>query len=160
MVSQDRWSFMTGRKKHDFVKTCQANNEIYVFLVKLAQSHYTGSTVVNSLWHSDTIWQHGSESTLVQVVTCLMAPSHYLNQCWLIIQGVLWHSLESYLTSSAMNLIRNMCAEITFLKLLPHLVGVNELTAVEAWTNIVSICRWHFQIKSMYLRRKNPKQLS
>ena len=23
---------------------------------------------------------------------CLMAPSHYMNQCWLIIKGVLWHS--------------------------------------------------------------------
>ena len=26
---------------------------------------------------------------------CLMAPSHYLNQCWLIINKVLWHYSES-----------------------------------------------------------------
>ena len=40
---------------------------------------------VNSLWHSDAIWQLRSGSTLVQLmVCCLMAPSHYLNQCWLI----------------------------------------------------------------------------
>ena len=26
---------------------------------------------------------------------CLTAPSHYLNQCWLIIRGVLWHTSES-----------------------------------------------------------------
>ena len=39
-----------------------------------------------SLWPSDAIWRHGSWSTLVQVmVCCLTAPSHYLNQCWLII---------------------------------------------------------------------------
>ena len=37
---------------------------------------------VNSLWPSDTIWHHGTWSTLVQVMACcLMAPSHYLNQC-------------------------------------------------------------------------------
>ena len=36
----------------------------------------------NSLWPSDDIWQQGSRSTLVQAMACcLMAPSHYLNQC-------------------------------------------------------------------------------
>ena len=40
---------------------------------------------VNSLWPSDTIWRQRSGSTLAQVMACcLMAPSHYLNQCWLI----------------------------------------------------------------------------
>ena len=46
-----------------------------------------------SLWASDTILRHGSGSTLAQVMACwLTAPSHYLNQCWLIINGVLWYS--------------------------------------------------------------------
>ena len=40
--------------------------------------------VFNSLWPSETIWPHLSGSTLT-------APSHYLNQCWLIISEVLWH---------------------------------------------------------------------
>ena len=40
---------------------------------------------VNSLWPSDAIWWQRSGSTLAQVMTCcLMAPSHYLNQCWLV----------------------------------------------------------------------------
>ena len=40
---------------------------------------------VNSLLHSDAIWQLRSGSTLAQLmVCCLTAPSHYLNQCWLI----------------------------------------------------------------------------
>ena len=43
---------------------------------------------VNSLWPGDAIWQQGSGSTLV-MACCLMTPSHYLNQCWLIIKGVL-----------------------------------------------------------------------
>ena len=36
-----------------------------------------------------------NRSTLAQVMACcLMAPSHYLNQCWLTISKVLWHSSE------------------------------------------------------------------
>ena len=50
---------------------------------------------VDSLWPSDALWQHRSGSTLAQVMACcLMAPSHYLNQCWLIISEVQWHSFE------------------------------------------------------------------
>ena len=41
---------------------------------------------VNSLWPGDAIWRHVTRSTLVQIMACcLTAPSHYLNQCWLII---------------------------------------------------------------------------
>ena len=47
----------------------------------------------NSLRPSDTIWRHRSGSTLAQVMACcLTAPSHYLNQYWLIISEVLWDS--------------------------------------------------------------------
>ena len=48
---------------------------------------------VNTLWPGDAIWHQRSWSTLVQVMAwCLTAPSHYLNQCWLNINGILWHS--------------------------------------------------------------------
>ena len=41
---------------------------------------------VNSLWPSDPILRWRSWSTLVQIMACcLTAPSHYLNQCRLII---------------------------------------------------------------------------
>ena len=44
---------------------------------------------LNSLRPSDAIWRHRSWSTLAQVMACcLTAPSHYLNQCWLIISKV------------------------------------------------------------------------
>ena len=47
----------------------------------------------NSLRPSDAVWRHRSESTLVQVMAfCLTAPSHYPNQCWLIISEVQWQS--------------------------------------------------------------------
>ena len=48
------------------------------------------SLSINSLWPSDTKWRHRYGSTLAQVMACcLTAPSHYLNQCWLIISEVL-----------------------------------------------------------------------
>ena len=50
----------------------------------------------NSLRPSDAIWRQWSWTTLAQVMACcLTAPSHYLNQCWLFIRGVLWHTSES-----------------------------------------------------------------
>ena len=50
---------------------------------------------VNLLGPSDAIWRWRSWSTLVQVMACcLTAPSHYLNQCWLVISKVLWHSSD------------------------------------------------------------------
>ena len=55
----------------------------------------TRSQWVNSLGPSDAILRWKSWSTLVQVMaSCLTAPSHYLNQCWLIISKVMWHSSE------------------------------------------------------------------
>ena len=50
---------------------------------------------VKSLWPGDAIWRHGTRSTLAQVMTCcLTAPSHYLDQCWLVIVEVPWHSSQ------------------------------------------------------------------
>ena len=55
-----------------------------------------GWVCVNSLRPSDAIWRQWFWTTLAQVMACcLTAPSHYLNQCWLIIRGVLWHTSES-----------------------------------------------------------------
>ena len=40
-------------------------------------------------------------STLAQVMPCcLMTPSHYLNQCWLTMRSVFWHSPKSNSTRS------------------------------------------------------------
>ena len=51
---------------------------------------------INSLWHRDAIRRQGTKSTLAQVMACcLTASSHYLNQCWLIISKVRWHSSEA-----------------------------------------------------------------
>ena len=48
-----------------------------------------------------TLYGDRSGSTLAQVMACcLMAPSHYLNQCWLMISDVLWHSPDSNFTKN------------------------------------------------------------
>ena len=55
----------------------------------------------NSSWSSDAIWQHRTGSTLPRVMACcLLTPSYYLNQCWLIISEVLWGSPASNFTMS------------------------------------------------------------
>ena len=85
-------------------------------------------TEINS-WPSDAIWRHSSGSTLSQVLDCsLTAPSHYLNQYWLIISKVHWHSSEGNFAkdTSATNHYDKL--EISFLKFLWNLPGANELT--------------------------------
>ena len=57
---------------------------------------------INSLYPSDALWWHRSGSTLAQAMACcLMAPSHYLNQCWLIISEGLWHSPDFTVSAQA-----------------------------------------------------------
>ena len=70
---------------------CEPNLVVLFFFHSRIFRHCT--SMVNSLGPSDTIWHWRSWSTLVQVMACcLTTPSHYLNQCWLIISKVLLHS--------------------------------------------------------------------
>ena len=91
----------------------------------------TTRITINSSWPWDAIWWQRSDSTLTQVMACcLTAPSHYLNQCWLLIRKVLWHSPESNFTAGAQvtTVFCMMSLKIIFLKSLPHLPD-NELIA-------------------------------
>ena len=48
---------------------------------------------INSLYPGEATWWQINRSTLGQVMAwCRQAASHFLNQCWLIINEVLWHS--------------------------------------------------------------------
>ena len=73
-------------------------SDFTVLRLKMAKTwgwHIGTEMSFNSLGPSDAIWRWRSWSTLVQVMACcLMAPSHYRNQRWLIISKVLWHSSE------------------------------------------------------------------
>ena len=70
------------------------HNGVIVSLVTIT------SVMVNSLRPSDAIWRQRTGSTLAQVMACcLTAPSHHLNQCWLIVSKALWQSTEGYFKS-------------------------------------------------------------
>ena len=88
---------------------------------------------VNSLFPSE--WNR-SESTLIQVMACcLMAPSHYLNQFWLLTSKVLWHSLRAISPEMLKISILDMNLKITNLKLQPHLPRVWQHQA-DTWLNV------------------------
>ena len=65
--------------------------------------------------------------TLAQAIACcLTAPSHYLNQCWLIISEVQWHSYLGNFTRDA-STINHWNLKITCLKFHPNFPRANEL---------------------------------
>ena len=72
---------------------------------------------VNSLRPSDAIWWHRSGSTLARVMACcLTAPSHYLNQCWLIISKIQLHSLMAISQEIHQSSMTEIKMKITHLK--------------------------------------------
>ena len=87
----------------------------------------------NSLWPSDAIWQQTFGSTLAQVMACwLMAPSHYLNQCWLIISKGQWHSSEGNFTRYTLNHQSLKLAWKFLTKFHANLPGTNDFWLSEA----------------------------
>ena len=102
-------------------------------------------TALNSSRPSDAIWRHKSGSTLAQVMACcLTAPSHYLNQCRLIISTVLWHSSKGNFTrdNSAINhwnYLENEVPKISFK--FPRGQWVNKLRPTK-WP---PLCKQYFE---------------
>ena len=69
------------------------HNPYFMFITNFYNTSPLCLRVFDSLWPSDAIWRQRSGSQLAQVMACcLTAPSHYLNQVWLMISEVLWHS--------------------------------------------------------------------
>ena len=104
----------------------------------------------NSLWPSDVIWGHRYWSILAQVMACcLTAPSHYLNQCWLIISMHPWRLSKGNFPrdTPAVNLENQL--QFASIKFLSNLPGANELTHWPWETqmkyqkfNMNSFCYW------------------
>ena len=88
------------------------------------------SYIIDSLWPSDTISRQRYGSTLSQVMACCVtAPSHYLNQCWLIMIAVQWHSYSCNFTRVAFAIsITKVCMKMTYLKFYSNFPGASELT--------------------------------
>ena len=61
---------------------------------------------------------------------CLTAPSHYLNQCWLIISNVPWHSSQGSITRQCEDTINKTRLKIAVLKWHPGLPGANEVRVI------------------------------
>ena len=72
-----------------------------------------------------------SGSPLAQVMACcLTAPSHYLNQCWLIISKVEWYSSKGKFTRDTLAINYWNYLEIKYLKYHSNFPGANELRKV------------------------------
>ena len=95
-----RWTFLENDNR-----TRLRPGRIYV-LGQTDNSEKTAMSYSNSLWPSDAIWWHKSEWTLAQVMACcLIASSHYLNQCWLLTCVAPWHSFKTHFTTIAPTVI-------------------------------------------------------
>ena len=103
---------------------------------------------IDSLRPSDAIWWHRSRSTLAQVMACcLMAPSHYRNQCWLIFSKVQWHPLEGNCTKIAQSLI----TKINNLKFHSNLPVDNELKYIfRPWQHCEISCKLSCYIETVH----------
>ena len=83
-------------------------------------------------------YRHGYGPTLVQVIACcLAATSHYLNQCRLIVIGVLWHSPKTVMLNTIYLSIGIVCQPLQ--PLFPH-------TVIFVSCNIIVIAQYFYQI--------------
>ena len=80
----------------------------------------------------------------------LMAPSHYLNNYWLIVKRILWHSPEGNFTKVLMNLIGNTCLKAT-LKLSPHPPVTTELNGPRKITMGKNTSWTHLKVARFYI---------
>ena len=179
LLTSDFWQFLEpwhGRwyEYEIFIASCTDNiydleNETWLLGDMIDHVGIYGSRVaeglsafnvglVNSLWPSDVIWRHRAGSTLVQVMAwCRQAPSHYLNQCWLIISNVLWHSCESIFLRRSddnhqKNKIENCIFEITSRHPREQWVNVEKsfLLHFEFWYTTLSNITWYcMQLNSL-----------
>ena len=86
------------------------------------------------------IWRQRSGSTFAQVMACcLTAPSHYLNQCRLIISEVQWHSYQGNFTKMSQPSITKIFLKITCRQFHSNFPGANELIVTNLASRLLSI---------------------
>ena len=108
--------------------------------------------------HCGLLTSYGN-TDLVQVMAwCLTAPSHYLNQCWLLISGVLWnpsesnsiaraqaiilHELESYILKITVISTRGHCVITVYTKNKTPCLQ-NSVSWIMFVSMTISSCPWH-----------------
>ena len=85
------------------------------------------------------------------MVRCQMAPSHYLNQCWLTSE-ITWHSFQDKVY---LNTFSKLCLNFTHSKLQSHLPGDNELTARQHWSCLACKCNTSCSPRTCYRHYHN-----
>ena len=107
-----------------------------VFVGPMNQDQNRTGKLIRSLRPSDGIWRQRPWSTLALVMaSCLKAPSHNLNQCWLENFGIhpeQFHVIVIRLTSKKSHL------KIIFPRIFGHLPGANELKTDNHQTDVKS----------------------
>ena len=117
-ICRTNWSSTPQKEELNYL--CYRKRQIYFYV-----------SIIDSLWPSDAIWWQRSGSTLAQVMACcLTAPSHYLNQCWLIISEVQWHSYQGKFTRYASTINHQNPLENYISKISLKFPGANELNSV------------------------------
>ena len=127
------WCHSISSNRHHVLSPNNQSLKFYDILYKHVLCVLCGGFAVqwvNSLGPNYAIWRQRSGSTLAQVMACcLTAPSHYLNQCWLIIRKAQWYSSEDNFRSDISatnhwNKLENCSYKIHW-----NLPGANELTS-------------------------------
>ena len=108
---------------------------------------------------------------MIQAIShCLTAPSHYLNQCWLLINEVLWHSSGPILQELSQSPITELSLKITYLKVHWNFSGFNKLMSIhasrlqllhrEGMFGIEEPCYYWIMDNNFYLIKRSVEQLS
>ena len=140
-------------------------------LAKLSEISLLESWKVNSsLGSSDAILLWRSWWILVRVMACwLRAPSHYLNQCWLVMSKVQWHSSEDiimrrlYMALNARTAVPKISiiqlaklSEISLLeswKVNSSLGSSDAILLWRSWWTLVRVMAWWLRAPSHYLNQ-------
>ena len=97
---------------------------------------YRDISIIYSIWNcnGEYAWHH------------MAASSHYVNQCWLLINEVLWHVPLSNFAASAQTILLfcGMSLKSIVFKLLPHLPRTNKLNSQCVHNVMIHTQRWIF----------------
>ena len=100
-------------------------------------SHRSNQQRINSLEPNDTIWWRKTGSTLAQVMACCLtavtAPSHYLNQCGLIISKAVTFMGGQFQKRYLSHQWPKVAGKIIYLK-------ISLKSSRDQWVNTVVLC--------------------
>ena len=132
-------SLLIGYSRNTGYNRCRYLASVIFVLGKWINCLYPDTLEINSLWPCDAMWRQRTGSTLAQVMACcLTAPSHYLNQCCLLMNLVLWHPPENNYIGISQNINSNNEFKNSNFKIItasPRGQWVKHLTFIKKLTN-------------------------